>query len=216
MIYAVTFLEGIMTFISPCFLPLIPLYLSYFSAGSEKKSRPLPNALSFIAGFTVMYTAMGLIFGLAGAAIANNPVVNVVCGVIIILFGLSYLGLFKIPFLRGMESGRDAGSIVSAFVFGVIFSISASPCTGVFLGSALTMAANSASALKGASLLAVYSLGLGVPLFLSAILIDRLKGTFKFIKRHYKVINTVCGVFLIVLGLLIALGLMNNFIALVS
>ena len=216
MIYAVTFLEGVMSFVSPCILPLLPLYISYFAGGTEKKHKVIVNALCFVLGFTLMYTAMGLLIGLAGAKIAGNPIVNAVCGIIIIVFGLSYLGAVKLPFLKGMESGREADGIISAFVFGVVFALNASPCIGVFLGSALALAANSSSALKGAALLALYSLGLGLPLLISALIIDKLKGTFDFIKRHYKAINTVCGVFLIALGVLIATGLLYKFIALFS
>lgn len=208
--YAATFIEGIISFISPCMLPMLPLYVSYFAGGSEKRHKILLRALAFVLGFTLVFSLLGLFAGSLGSLVVKyRTVLNIVCGVIVILFGLSYLDVIKLPMFKGMNGEREAGSVVSAFVFGLVYSVSLTPCVGAFLGSALALAASSSSALKGTLLLVVYSLGLGVPFVISAVLIDRLRGAFSFIKRHYKVINIVCGVFLIVLGLLIALGHMS-------
>ena len=104
----------------------------------------------------------------------------------------------------------------SSMVFGIVFSIGWTPCVGAFLGSALMMAASQGQATEGIIMLLLYSSGLGIPFFISAILIDKLRGAFTFIKKHYKVINTVCGIFLIVVGIMMALGMMNKLLALFS
>ena len=103
-----------------------------------------------------------------------------------------------------------------AFVFGVIYSVSLTPCVGAFLGSALMMASASGTALKGVLLLLTYSAGLGIPFLLSALLLGQLTGTFNFIKRHYKIINLICGIFLVIVGVMMIFGLMNRLMAIFS
>lgn len=216
--YLVTFLEGIISFISPCMLPLLPLYISYFAAEGEQKEKKIKvflRALSFVLGFTLIFSLMGLFAGTVGSFLQNHKLIlNIICGMIIIVFGLSYLEVIPLNFLKGMNKSRKANSIISAFVFGIIYSVSLSPCIGAFLGSALMMASNSADTFKGVTLLLTYSLGMGIPFLLSSIFIDSLKNTFKAIKNHYKIINTVCGVFLIIVGLLMATGLFDWFLGL--
>ena len=211
--YLVTFLEGVISFISPCMLPMLPLYISYFAAGEEKKSKIFARAAAFVGGFTLIFCLLGLFAGTLGALLKRyQVVVDIVSGVIVVLFGLYYLGLFKLPFFKGMKSGRKISGILSAFLFGVIYSVSLTPCVGAFLGSALMLASASATAWRGVLLLLCYSLGLGSLFLLSAVLIDKLKGTFSFIKAHYNIINLVCGIFLIVVGVLMACGLMTTVI----
>ncbi|MBQ8975555.1 MAG: sulfite exporter TauE/SafE family protein [Oscillospiraceae bacterium] len=165
-------------------------------------------------GFTVVFSLLGLFAGTLGTVLAKYQVaVNIVCGAIVVLFGLSYLGVIPLNFMRGVSGTHDAGGVLSAFLFGLIYSVSLTPCVGAFLGSALMLAASTGGALKGLLLLLVYSLGLGIPFVLSAVLLDKLKGTFAVIKRHYKVINTVCGIFLILVGAAMALGLLNRLMA---
>ncbi len=212
--FAVTFVEGIISFISPCMLPMLPIYVSYFAGGADKKRKVLLRALCFVAGFTVVFSALGLFAGTLGKLLAEyRTAVDIVSGCIVILFGLSYLGLIKLPFFKGMDGAREAGSMAAAFLFGVIYSVSLTPCVGAFLGSALAQAASSSSSLTGTLLLVTYSLGLGVPFVISAVLIDRLRGAFGFIKRHYKAINIVSGVFLIVVGILMAAGQLTRLIS---
>ena len=209
--YLVTFLEGVISFISPCMLPMLPLYISYFAAGEEKKHKTLARAAAFVCGFTVVFCLLGLFAGTLGALLRRyQVVVDIVCGVIVILFGLSYLEVFRLPFFKGMQSGRKISGVLSAFVFGVVYSVSLTPCVGAFLGSALALASASATAWRGVLLLLCYSLGLGSLFLLSAVLIDKLKGAIRVIKAHYKIINLVCGVFLIVVGVLMATGLMTS------
>ncbi len=213
----VTFIEGFISFISPCMLPMLPIYVSYFAGGAEKKRKVFFRALCFVAGFTVVFTLLGLFAGTLGRLLSEyRTAVDIVCGVIVILFGLSYLDIIKLPFFKGMKEGRDARGMLSAFLFGMIYSVTLTPCVGAFLGSALALAANSSSSAYGALLLVVYSLGLGIPFVISAVLIDKLRGAFSFIKKHYKVINIVCGVFLIVVGILMATGQIGELMALFS
>ncbi|MBE5760684.1 MAG: cytochrome c biogenesis protein CcdA [Clostridiales bacterium] len=220
--YLVSFLEGIITFVSPCLLPMLPVYVSYFAGGFDehKKAHALKNALGFVLGFTVTFMLMGALSGTVGSfLIKYQTIVNIITGAIVIVFGLNFCGVINIAFLN-MSSGarfnkKDPG-FVSSLIFGAVFSISWTPCVGAFLGSALMLASQSASALKGVLMLLTYSLGLGIPFIISAVLIDKLKAAFDFIKRNYKTINLICGIFLIIVGLLMMTGLMGRFMTLLS
>ncbi len=215
--YAITFLEGIISFISPCMLPMLPLYISYFAPHGEGKSRTMTRSAAFVCGFTLSFTLLGLFAGTLGAFLTRHQrAVDLVCGALVILFGLSYLEVIPLPFFKGMQAGRTADSIGSAFLFGLIYSVSLTPCVGAFLGSALMLASTSGGAMKGAALLLVYSLGLGIPFLLSALLLEQLRGAFSWIKAHYKIINTLCGVFLILVGIAMAAGWLNALLRIFS
>lgn len=221
MSYLITFIEGIISFISPCMLPMLPVYISYFAGHNSeeegKRPKTVARVLAFVLGFTLVFTALGVFAGTLGRLLSTyQRWVNLVCGIIVILFGLSYLDVLRIPFFKGMQGQHKVTGILSAFVFGAIYSISLTPCVGAFLGSALMLASSAGSALKGATLLLVYSLGLGIPFILSAILLDKLASAFNWIKRHYKIINLVCGIALIIVGILMALGYLNALFALFS
>ena len=196
MIYLITLLEGIISFISPCMLPLLPAYISFFAGGGRQKTAA--NAAVFVAGFTVTFCLMGVFAGLLGSLFASHKtIVNAVCGGIVILFGLSYLEVIPLPFFRGVQGQRAAGGMTAAFLFGMVYSVSLTPCVGAFLGSALMLASASASAVKGLALLLLYSLGLGIPFVLTALFIDRMKSLSGAIKKHYRAINLLSGAFLI-------------------
>ncbi len=215
--YIITFLEGLISFLSPCMLPMLPLYISYFAGKGDKKGRTYVRVASFIVGFTLVFCALGLFAGTLGVFLNRyRTAVQIVCGLIVIVFGLGYLEIIPLPFFRGIQGRHSAGTVVSAFLFGVVYSVSLTPCVGAFLGSALMMASSSGSMAKGVLLLLCYSLGLGVPFFLSAILLDRLGEAFGWIKSHYRVINLVCGIFLILVGLAMMFGLMNAVLAIFS
>ncbi len=215
--YIITFLEGIISFISPCMLPLLPLYISYFAGKADKKQHILLRAIAFVLGFTIVFTSLGLFAGtLSTFLIHYQQLINIVCGIIVILFGFSYLEIIRIPFFKGMQNVKEITGVFSAFVFGMIYSISLTPCVGAFLGSALMLASTSGGAFKGALLLLTYSLGLGIPFLISAILIDKLNSVFTFIKKHYRIINLISGIFLILIGLAMIFGFMNQIMALFS
>ena len=226
--YLITFLEGIITFISPCMLPLLPVYAAYFAGGvqaegaggqaqadadaaaSARLRATAVSALGFVLGFGLLFTAMGAFAGtLGGFFMRNQAVLNVVCGIIVIVMGLSFMGVLKIPLLQRtmrLDAPRSGHGFFASLLLGCVFAIGWTPCVGAFLASALSLAATTGSTMQGVLLLASYSLGLGVPFFLAAILIDRLEGAFGWVKRHYRVINLVCGGLLVVVGVLMATG----------
>ena len=216
--YILTFLEGIISFISPCMLPMLPIYVSYFAGGNDGKKRTFVRILFFILGFTLVFTLMGGVFAGAMSTIKGEYRIwlNAVTGRIVVVFGLSYLEVLRIPFFKGVNGVKNVTGAFSAFIFGVVYSVSLSPCVGAFLGSALMMAAGSDGAGKGALLLLCYSLGLGIPFALSALILEKLAFAFGFIKRNYKIINTVSGVFLIIMGICMCFGLMSKLYVLVA
>lgn len=218
--YAISFLEGIITFISPCLLPMLPVYLSYFAGGGERRlKKTLIGALGFVLGFTVVFVALGALAGtIGGFLVKYSTVVNIISGIIVIFFGINYLGIFRFNIFKGSRRSVDTANMgfFSAVLLGIVFSIGWTPCVGAFLGSALMLASQQGHVVEGMFMLLSYSLGLGVPFILSALVVDKLKSTFDFIKRHYKVINIVCGIFLIIIGILMATGLMGKFLALLS
>ena len=217
--YFISFLEGIITFISPCLLPMIPLYISYFAGGKERNTKKtVKNALGFILGFTIVFVLMGALAGTFGRLLNEyKTIVDIVTGLIVVFFGLNFLGVFKINLFKGAKKVKtDNLGFFSSMVFGIVFSIGWTPCVGAFLGSALMLAASQGHVVEGIVMLLLYSLGLGIPFFISAILIDKLRGAFTFIKKHYKVINTVCGCLLVVIGVLMATGLFGKLLGLLS
>ena len=218
--YLISFLEGVVTFLSPCLLPMLPVYLSYFAGGRERTlKRTLLCALGFVLGFTVMFVAMGALAGTVGGFLNRyRRAVDLISGAVVVFFGLHFLGVVQLRLFRGPRRQAEASDLgfFSAAVFGVVFSVGWTPCVGAFLGSALAMASQQARTLTGMLMLLCYSLGLGVPFLLSAVLIDRLKGAFDFVKRHYAVVNRLCGCLLIVVGLLMASGLLGRLLTVLS
>lgn len=218
--YFISFLEGIITFISPCLLPMIPIYVSYFAGGGERTAkRTVSAALGFVLGFTAVFMAMGALAGTVGSFLKSHQTgVNIVCGLVVVFFGLNYLGVLKLQLFRGSRRSMDTTDLgfFSAMVFGVIFSIGWTPCVGAFLGSALMLASQQGHVVEGMMMLFVYSMGLGIPFLLSAVLIDKLKTAFDWIKSHYALINRVCGLLLVLIGVLMATGLLGRFLTLLS
>lgn len=212
--YIISFLEGIITFISPCLLPMIPIYLTYFAGSGERTTKKtVTGALGFVSGFTLVFVTMGALAGSIGSLFTKHQnIVNIVCGLIVIFFGLNFMGVIKLNLFKGMQQSvnTDNMNFFSAVLFGIVFSLGWTPCVGAFLGSALMMASREGQALQGILMLLCYSLGLGIPFILSAVLIDSLKGAFTFIKKHYKIINFVSGCLLIVVGILMATGLLGR------
>lgn len=214
--YFIAFLEGIITFISPCLLPMLPIYASYFAGGGERsRKKTLIGALGFVLGFTTVFVALGALAGtLGGLANRYQTAVNLVCGAIVILFGLNFIGVLKLNIFCGSRKTavKPGGGFFSSVLFGLVFSVGWTPCVGAFLGSALMLVAQQGHVAEGMIMLLCYSVGLGIPFVIGAVLIDRLKSAFDFIKRHYKEINIISGVFLILIGVLMATGLFGRFI----
>jgi len=218
--YIIAFLEGVITFVSPCLLPMLPIYISYFAGGGERTAgKTLKGALGFVAGFTAVFVILGALAGTVGSFLREyQTAVNIVTGLIVIFFGLNFLGVFKLELFRGSSRNLDTQNMnfFSAMLFGMIFSVGWTPCVGAFLGSALMLASQQAHVVEGMMMLLAYSLGLGIPFILSAVLIDYLKTAFNWIKRHYTIINTVSGVMLVLIGILMATGTLGRLLSLLS
>jgi cytochrome c-type biogenesis protein len=205
---------------------MIPIYVSYFAGGDidnkNYKNRALISSIAFVAGFTFVFTLLGVAAGTVGV-IFNKYMreINIASGTIMVIFGLNYLGIINIGLLNksfkiDSPTGYKKSSIMSAVLFGMIFGIGWTPCVGPFLGSALMIASNSTNVFMGASMLLTYSLGLGIPFVLSALLIDSLKTAFDFIKRNYKTINRISGVFLIIIGIMMMTGYLNLLLSILT
>ncbi len=219
--YLISFLEGITTFISPCLLPMLPIYISYFAGGQEERStkKTIKNVFGFIFGFTIVFVVLGAVAGTLGSLLRQYQiVVNLITGGVVVFFGLHFVGLFDLHIFKGIKGfrmGKELG-FFSAVLFGMIFSIGWTPCVGAFLGSALMLASQQGKALTGILMLLSYSLGLGIPFAVSAIFIEQLKRTFQLIKKHYHIINTVCGILLIAVGLMMMTGLFGRMLRLLG
>lgn len=220
MTYFIAFLEGIITFISPCILPMLPLYISYFANGENNNRKTLLNAVGFVLGFSIIFVLLGAFAGGIGGLLQKyKTIVNIVTGAIVVVLGLNFTGLINIGFLNGTKKLQvqiQNIHFATSVLFGMIFAIGYTPCVGAFLGSALMMASQEGTMAAGILMLVIYSAGLGVPFVVSALLIDRLKATFQVIKKHYRIINIVCGVFLIIIGVLMMTGMFGYFLALLS
>lgn len=221
--YLLTFIEGIITFVSPCLLPVLPVYLSFFAGKSgtaHQKNETLRGALGFVLGFTIAFTLMGALAGGIGAALAGwSGLLEKLGGAIILLFGLNYLGVLSIGFLNRvtrMEVSDQKPGFVASLLFGFAFSIGWTPCVGAFLGSALLIASQQGSVTQGMLLLLCYCAGLGIPFILSALLIEQLESTLRWVKRHYRVINLFSGGMLVLMGILMMTGLLGRWLALLA
>lgn len=204
--YILTFLEGIASFISPCLLPMVPIYISYFIGEDDNNSKKaILNSIGFVLGFTTIFLLFSIFASQLGAILSNNiRYIKIFFGIIIILFGLNYMGILKIKFLNKSKMKNINTSnfnFFKAMLFGVLFSVSWTPCIGTFLTSALLLISKEQNILKGIIMMLLYSIGLGIPFIISAILIEKLKNVFDFIKKHYDVIKRISGVILIGAGI---------------
>ncbi|HVV35612.1 MAG TPA: cytochrome c biogenesis protein CcdA [Acidimicrobiales bacterium] len=207
---------GVLSFLSPCVLPLVPGYLAMMSGLSgEQLADPqgadqrvvLRTTLLFVAGFSVVFVALGASASAVGDFLFNHKVVfDRVAGVVVVVMGLFLAGVASPSVLEAEKrfhvSPRRLGPY-AAPVMGMAFAFGWTPCLGPILAALLVLASNEGTVLKGAALLLVYSLGLGVPFILSGIGLARLEGTFRWVKRHYRVLNGVAGALLVVFGVLL-------------
>ncbi len=232
MAYLLAFIEGLATFISPCVLPLLPVYISYFAGNTsgteleeEGKKRvffnaTVKNVLSFTLGLIVVYVLLGGFVGHLGFILKNSLAVRIVSGIIVIIFGIHFSGLITIPVLdkrMGINMKQRKLGFFSSILFGMILAIAlGTTCGFAFLAPALSQATMSGQFITGASLMLAYAIGLAIPFLLSAIFIDKLKTTFNFIKRNYKTINLIAGIILILLGISMIVGWFDKFVALLT
>ena len=204
--YVFTFLEGVASFISPCLLPMLPIYISYFIGEEESnKNKKIINSIGFVLGFTIIFMILSVFASSLGKLISESiKYIKIIFGIIIILLGLNYIDIIKLKFLnksKFQKTNTKNLNFIKSFIFGVVFSISWTPCIGTFLSAALLMAIKSQDVLKGILLMFIYSIGLGVPFILSVILMEYLKNVFNFIKKNYGLIKKISGAILILLGI---------------
>ncbi len=214
---------GILSFLSPCVLPVVPPYLAYMGGismaemrqGGAARRRILLPALFFVLGLSTIFLLLGFAISAFGAFfLANQTLFSRIAGVVIIIFGLHFLGVFRIPFLDRdlrLDAGDQGGSAFGAFVLGLAFAAGWTPCIGPQLGTILSLAAQEGSVQRGTLLLAVYALGLGLPFLLAALFVERSMGLMTRLKRHMKWIERAMGGLLILVGLAMLTGAFTDF-----
>lgn len=211
MIYLLTFFEGIASFISPCLLPMIPIYISYFIGENKNDGKKaIINSIAFVLGFTFVFIILSIFASQFGMYISKYiEYLKIVFGIIIIILGLNYMDIIKIGVLNRtkiIDYTKKDLNFIKTFLFGIVFSISWTPCVGTFLSSSLLLIARHQDIYKGIILIIIYSLGLGIPFIISAALIDKMKKTFDFIKKNYNVIVKLSGIILIFMGIYILIS----------
>lgn len=206
--FVFTFLEGVASFVSPCLLPMLPIYISYFTGDDKTKSnKKIINAIAFILGFTTIFILFSIFASQFGALISGGiKYLKIIFGIIIIILGLNYIEIVKFKFLnktKAMKTDTKNLNFIKSFLFGIIFSISWTPCIGTFLSAALLLIAKEQDLIKGILLIITYSIGLGIPFILSVLLLESLKNAFDFIKKNYGIIKKISGAILIIMGIYI-------------
>ena len=215
-------LAGILTFISPCILPLIPVYITLVTGLSIEELDNRKNLLSvflssicFVLGFTTVFVFLGLSVTIIGQFFLNNiDILRTVGGIIIIIFGLHLLGIFKIKLLYKqfgwMDKIKRTSNYFTIYLIGCAFAFSWTPCVDPILASILIMAATQGTIAKGTFLLLIYSLGLAIPFILTALFVSKFLTLFNSLKKYYKVIEIISGTLLILMGILIISGGFNK------
>jgi len=207
--FVFTFFEGILTFISPCILPMLPIYFIYLAGakGKNNKNTLLVNSIGFVVGFTIVFVLLGATVTAIGNFLAiHKDIIRRISGVVMIVFGLNFAGILKLNFMnieKRIDYKINNLNFFSSIVFGIVFGFGWSPCLGAFLGSALALASNSNTMFGGMLLLFVYSVGLAIPFVISAIIFENVKVVFKQIQEHSMLISIVSGLLLIIAGVLV-------------
>ena len=228
--FLAAFLAGVLSISSPCVLPLVPIFLAHLAGASASgvdgidRRRVLPNALAYVLGFSLVFIALGVALGAAGALVSTASVVSSnrdwltrIGGALLILLGLHQLGIVRIPFLdrerRMAADGLPAGQVTSSVLIGVTFAAGWSPCVGPILGAILTMAAGQGSIERAALLLTTYSAGLAIPFLGAAMAIGSAPGVIRGINRRLPLVVGVSGGVMIAMGAIMTLGIYQQFFA---
>jgi cytochrome c-type biogenesis protein len=216
--YVAAFIGGFLSFISPCVLPLIPGYLSFVSGVSMEEFRSgaatgrsrrqlLFSCLAFVAGFSLVFIALGASASAIGEFLMSRlPLLGKIAGILIIVFGLHTMGVFRLKFLdteKRVHAQRKPAGMIGAMLVGVAFAFGWTPCIGPILGGILVMAGRQETVADGIKLLAIYSAGLGIPFLLTALAMNHFFTASARIRRHYHAIEVTSGALLIAIGLLI-------------
>jgi len=215
---------GVISFLSPCVLPIVPPYLAYMggismaqmaAGGAAARRRMVPPALSFVLGLSTIFLLLGFTASAFGMFFLRHQEVFVqVAGAVVIVFGLHFLGVFRIPLLdreARFDAGDRGGSALGAYVLGLAFAFGWTPCIGPQLGAILTLAASEGSVGRGTALLGVYALGLGLPFLAAAVFVDRSAPLLARLKRHMRLIERAAGVLLLVVGVALVTGAFTDF-----
>ena len=219
----VALVAGLLSFLSPCVLPIVPPYLAYMGGismaelrgdGGTRRSALLP-ALFFVLGLSTVFLFLGLAASAFGAFfLSNADLFNTIAGLTVMVFGAHFVGVFRIGFLdreMRMDAGDRGGSAFGAYVLGLAFAFGWTPCIGPQLGAILSLAASEASMTRGTALLGVYAVGLGIPFLLVAAFFPRLTGAMAWMKRHMDRIERIMGLMLWTIGLLMLTGGFSGF-----
>lgn len=209
------FIAGILSFISPCVLPLVPVYISFMSSKAIYKKANLKfsdrlylfiNSLFFVAGFSIVFIILGSTATFIGQLLKSySGIISRAGGVIIIIFGLHYIGLFRIPFLNIEKRFDIPASLkigyLGSFMIGVVFSFGWVPCVGMILSGILLIASRLETLLQGILLLGVFSIGMGIPFILSSIFISFFSNFLRRLNKHLNIVSIISGIFLILIGI---------------
>ena len=219
----VALMGGLISFLSPCVLPIVPPYLAYMSGVSlgemqgtgTARRKAVVAALFFVLGLSTVFLLLGLTASAFGAFfLQNQELFSQISGLVVILFGLHFLGLFRIPFLdreARIDAGDAGGSAFGAYVLGLAFAFGWTPCIGPQLGAILSLAASEASVARGTLLLGIYAAGLGIPFLLAAMFLAQSMTLMNRLKRHMGLIEKVMGVLLVLVGLALVTGAFTGF-----
>ncbi|MGV6889290.1 cytochrome c biogenesis CcdA family protein [Rhodophyticola sp. SM2404] len=214
---------GILSFLSPCVLPIVPPYIAYMggitmdemSSQRSARARAIIAALFFVLGLSTVFLFLGFTASIFGQFFLQNQILlSRIAGVVIIVFGLHFLGLYRIPLLdreARLDVGDRGGSAFGAYILGLAFAFGWTPCIGPQLGIILTLAATEASLARGTLLLGIYAIGLGLPFILTAIFIERATGVMTRMKRHMRLIERIMGLLLVAVGLALLTGAFSAF-----
>lgn len=212
---AMALLAGLVSFLSPCVLPIVPPYLAYMSGVSvtdlsEGRNRAILPAIFFVLGLSTVFLFLGFTASVIGSLFLNyQNYFNTIAGIVVMVFGAHFVGVYRIGFLdreARMDAGDRGGSAFGAYVLGLAFAFGWTPCIGPQLGAILSIAASEGSIAKGTLLLAIYAAGLGIPFLLVAAFLPRLGGVLAWMKRHMDRIERIMGLLLWTIGLLMLTG----------
>lgn len=218
--WGLLFLEGIAAFISPCILPMLPVYLIYLAGddGNRGVKTRILHSIGFVLGFTCVFVLLGMSATAIGRGLIRyQSVLRRVAGVILIVFGLHYMGVFRIGFLnreKRVKYQTKESNFLSSVIFGAVFSFGWTPCMGPLLGMAMFLAGNQNTLLQGALMLFVFSMGLGIPFLLTAFFYEKLTGVLGWLKRHHALIQRISGIIFIVVGLAFLFDVFSYYAAL--
>ena len=211
------FFAGLISFLSPCVLPLVPGYLSIISgvsldqlkgsADTSVRRSVITSSIAFIIGFSITFIALGATAtALSKALLVRMPLLRVIAGIIIIVFGLHILGVFRIKALyqdKRMHNVQTSKGLLGALVLGLVFALGWSPCLGPILATILGLASQQETVLRGVFLLAVYSIGLGVPFLVTSVGLNQFLGFYNRFKKHFRALEVVSGILVLGIGILI-------------